>query len=146
MTGPLYTRDLLALAVAVGDYPRLAQPDASGDKRAPLCGSRVALDLMVDGAGHIANVGLAVEACALGQGAACLFARGSVGRDAGAIQRAHRDLADWLTQADASAPQWPGIEILAPARAHPARHAAILLPFELAAALMSGVAASGKAA
>lgn len=135
MSAPLYNREILALAVALGDYPRLPDPPLSGDRRAPLCGSRVLLDLSLDTAGRIAAAGLAVEACALGQASATLFARAAPGLDARAVLEAHRALADWLGGAG-DIPHWPGLGVLEPARAYPARHGAILLPFALAADLM----------
>ena len=142
MSPPLYSREILALAVALGETPRLADAARSGERRAPLCGSRVALDLDIDAAGHVARVGLAVEACALGQAAASLFARGAAGRDSRALTAAHAALAAWLTGSSDTLPDWPGIAALAPARPYRARHAAILLPFALAADL-AGVPATG---
>ena len=135
MSAPLYNRDILALAVALADYPRLEAPGYSGELRAPLCGSRIALDLDCAGAGGVTGVGMAVQACALGQAAATLFARGAVGQTAADLAATHRALADWLGGSSAAPPEWPGIAILAPARDYPARHAAILLPFALAAQL-----------
>lgn len=145
MTRPLYNRDILALAVALAETPRLATATFSGERRAPLCGSRVALDLDLDAAGRVERVGLAVEACALGQAAASLFARGAVGRAGGDLTATHAALAAWLSGTSDSLPDWPGIAVLAPARAYPARHAAILLPFALAAALTGALATDAAA-
>lgn len=142
MSAPLYTREILALAVALADYPRLDAPACSGDLRAPLCGSRVALDLIFAPDGRVARVGLAVEACALGQAAATLFARGAPGRSPVQLAAAHEELTDWLAGRADSLPGWPGMATLAPARDYPARHAAILLPFGLAARLTREVAAA----
>lgn len=135
MSAPLYNRDILALAVAVGDHPRLAVAQVSGERRAPLCGSRVGLDLDLAADGTVTQVGMAVEACALGQAAAALFARGAAGRTATELRAADAALRAWLAGASETAPEWPGIAILAPARAYPARHGAIQLPFALAAQL-----------
>lgn len=135
MSPPLYNRDILALAVAMTDYPRLSVPQVSGERRAPLCGSRVMLDLDFDDDGRAVRIGIAAEACALGQAAATLFARGAIGRDGHALAAAAAALASWLAGHRETPPDWPGIALLAPARAYPARHAAILLPFALAAQL-----------
>lgn len=140
MSTPLYNREILALAVALADYPRLNTPACSGDLRAPLCGSRVALDLALGADGRVTQAGLAVEACALGQAAATLLARGAPGRSAAQFAAAHQGLADWLNGRADQLPDWPSIAILAPARDFPARHAAILLPFALAAQLTGEVA------
>ena len=132
MSAPLYSREILALAVALAGFPRLEASSHSGELRAPLCGSRVALDLDVGRDGHISRVGLGVEACALGQAAATLFARGAVGKSRTDMAAGHRALAAWLGGAADTLPDWPDIIVLAPARHYPARHAAILLPFALA--------------
>ena len=140
MSAPLYNREILAAAVALAEYPRLDAPTRSGDLRAPLCGSRVQLDLELDASGRVARTGLTVEACALGQAAATIFARAAAGRDAADLATTHAALAVWLGGASDAAPDWPGITLLAPARAYPARHAAILLPFALAAQLAAETA------
>jgi NifU-like protein involved in Fe-S cluster formation len=135
MNAPLYNREILALAVALADFQRLAAPTRTGELRAPLCGSRIILDLMLAADGRIDRVGLSVQACALGQAAATLFARAALGRTTADLAAVHRALAAWLAGDGKAAPHWPGIAVLAPARAYPARHAAILLPFALAAQL-----------
>ncbi len=140
MSAPLYNREILALAVALAEFPRLDAPTRSGELRAPLCGSRVHLDLAMRADGRVARAGLMVEACALGQAAATLFARGAGGRDAADLAAMHAAVAAWLSGASDAAPDWPGIALLAPARAYPARHAAILLPFALAAQLAAETA------
>lgn len=142
MTPPLYNRDILALAVALADYPRLPDAACHGDRRAPLCGSRIALDLDLDAGGAVRRVGVTAEACALGQAAATLFARGAVGRDAAALGAVHAALVRWLAGASDAAPDWPGMAVLAPACAYPARHGAIILPFALGAELTAGIAAA----
>jgi NifU-like protein involved in Fe-S cluster formation len=140
MSAPLYNREILALAVALADFPRLPAADRSGELRAPLCGSRTLLDLTFDQDGRIDRVGLHVEACALGQAAATLFARSAPGKAACDLATTHTVLAAWLGGTSAAPPDWPGIAVLAPARDYPARHAAILLPFALAATLANAVA------
>lgn len=140
MSAPLYNREILALAVALAEFPRLAAPTCSGELRAPLCGSRVHLDLDLDADRRVRRSGLTVEACALGQAAATLFARGAVGHDAADLMAVHAALAAWLGGAGDAAPDWPGIAVLAAARGYPARHAAILLPFALAAQLATETA------
>ena len=41
-------------------------------------------------------------------------------------------IAAWFRGSDSAPPDWPGFELLAPARDYPARHGAILLPFDAA--------------
>ena len=141
MSAPLYNRDILALAVATADYP--PRPDARrrASLRAPLCGSAIALDLDADAAGRVTAVGLDVQACALGQASAALLARHAPGCDLAAIRAARDAIAGWFAGGDA-APDWPGFDLLAPARGYPARHGAILLPFDAAIAALEGAAAT----
>jgi NifU-like protein involved in Fe-S cluster formation len=139
MSASLYNREILALAVGLADYPRLDAPDWTGELRAPLCGSRVTLDLAFEEGGCIRAVGLKVEACALGQAAATLFARAAVGCSGETVESAHRDMAAWLGGKTDLPPTWPGIAVITPARDYPARHAAILLPFALAAQFAGSV-------
>lgn len=141
MSAPLYNRDILALAVATADYP--PRPDARrrANLRAPLCGSAIALDLDADGAGRVTGIGLNVQACALGQASAALLARHVPGRDLAQIRAARDAIAGWFAGGNA-VPDWPGFDLLAPARDYPARHGAILLPFDAAIAALESAAAT----
>ncbi|UVO53447.1 iron-sulfur cluster assembly scaffold protein [Sphingomonas sp. SUN039] len=133
MSAPLYTLDVLRLAAATGDFPPLVSPDATAERRATTCGSRVTVGLTFDADGRVDTYGHSVNACALGQAAATIFGRGVAGRHGAALVAARDAFALWLIEPDAPAPDWPGIEVLAPARAYPARHGAMRLPFEAAA-------------
>ncbi len=132
MSSPLYTTEILRLAMGAAMHPRLTAPGVSAEARTPVCGSRIAIDLALDGDGRVSAVGLDVHACAMGQASAGLFAASAVGYDAAGLAVAHETLAAWLSGASDNAPEWPGIAALAPARAYPARHAAILLPYDAA--------------
>ena len=135
MSAALYNRDILALAVATADFPPL---DAAGRRvsaRAPLCGSAIILDLETDAADRVTRAGLHVEACALGQASAALLARHAPGRGLAEIRAARDAIAAWF-KGEGEAPDWPGFDLLAPARDYPARHGAILLPFDAAIAAL----------
>jgi NifU-like protein involved in Fe-S cluster formation len=129
---PLYTPEILRLATDAAMAERLAAPDASVEARTPVCGSRITLDLALDDDLSIARVGFDAHACAMGQAAAGLLARGVAGCSVGRLDVVTAALAAWLAGESETAPDWPGIAALAPARAYPARHAAILLPFRAA--------------
>lgn len=139
MSAPLYNRDILALAVATSEY--LPNPAARyhASARAPLCGSRILLDLDADDEGRMTAIGMHVEACALGQAAAALLARHAPGRTLADVRAARDAIASWFG-GDAALPDWPGFDLLAPARDYPARHGAILLPFDAAIAALEGQA------
>lgn len=141
MSTTLYTLDILRLAAATGDWPRLAKADVHVERRSATCGSRLIVDVAFGADGRVAAYGQAVHACALGQAASTLFARHVVGRSAAELDKASRDIARWLAEPDASIPEWPGIAALERAREYPARHSAIRLPFEAAAAAVRQIAA-----
>ena len=138
----LYTPDLLALAVDLAKWPRLAGPALHGEARSPTCGSTLALDLALDGAGRIERLGMAVRACAVGQASAAIFARDAAGRDAAELAATLAGLEAWLA-GEAHPPDWPGLAPIEPARAYPARHGAMLLPWKAALAALSSTAPAG---
>lgn len=136
----LYTPELLALAVELAKVPPLADPDTRGEARSQTCGSTLAIDLDLD-RGRIERLGMRVRACAVGQAAAAIFARHAAGRDLGAIAQTLGQLESWLG-GEGDAPDWPDLAIIAPARAYPARHGALLLPWKAAQAALSTVSAA----
>lgn len=143
MTGGLYDRAVLRLAAASADWPPLAAPAHRATRTSRVCGSTVTVDLDLDGEGRIGAIGLSLHACALGQASAAVLARHAAGQDAGAIEAALGDLRAMLTapgSADGDAaidPVWPELATLAVGRDYPARHGAILLPFETALAALA---------
>ena len=133
MASALYTTDILRLAASIPHLGRLGPPAHSVDRRAPVCGSRIVVDVQLDNAGRICAFGQDVRACALGQASACLLGAHVLGQSGAELGQIAADLAAWLSDQRAEPPNWPGIEILGAARAHPGRHGAICLPFEAAA-------------
>lgn len=133
MSAPLYNRDILSLAVATADYLPLPEARYHASLRAPLCGSRIILDLDLDDQDRVTAVGMHVEACALGQASAALLARHASGRSLEDIRAARAAIAGWFG-GEGDRPDWPGFDLLAPAKDYPARHGAILLPFDAAIA------------
>jgi len=135
MSAALYNRDILSLAVATADFPPLDAARHRVSARAPLCGSAIILDLDTDADGRVTGVGLHVEACALGQASAALLARHAPGQGVAEIRAARDAIAAWF-RGEGEAPAWPGFDLLAAARDYPARHGAILLPFDAAVAAL----------
>ena len=127
----LYTTEILGLAVELADFPRLAAPHTTAEARSRTCGGTLTLDLQLDGAGRVEAVGLSVSACAIGQAAAAIFAREARGRGPEEMLAALGEIETWL-EGGITLPRWPGIGVLDPARAFPARHGAILLPWKAA--------------
>ncbi len=143
MTGALYTTDILRLAASIPHHARLAAADATSEKRSPVCGSRVTVDVALAD-GRVAEVGLLVRACALGQASSALLGAHLLGRTPAELAATRDALAAWLA-GEGEQPDWPGLAVLAPARAYPARNASIRLAFE-AAAEAAAAAALARAA
>jgi hypothetical protein len=72
----------------------------------------------------------------VGQAAAHVFASGAATRTRAEIADARAALAAWLA-GDAAAPDWPGVLLVEPALAYPARHDAILLAWDAALQAMA---------
>lgn len=133
VTSALYSRDILRLAASIPHQRRLAAPHATVEKSAPVCGSRVVVDLVSDDEGRVAELGQEVRACALGQASASLMGAHAIGRSAAELAQARDALAAFLAGRSDDPGGWPGLAVFAEARRFTARHGAILLPFEAVA-------------
>lgn len=129
----LYTRDILRLAASIPNLGRLDHPQASVEKSSPVCGSRVVVDLVLDGGGRVFALGQEVKACALGQASAALMGAQAEGRSREELAQARDSLAAYLRGQRDDPGDWPGLDVFAGARRFPARHASILLAFEAVA-------------
>lgn len=138
----LYSPALLALASELAGFPLTGDFSHRAEARARTCGSVIALGLGLDDAGRIVTIGMRVSACAIGQASAALLARGAVGADVARIDETLGRLEAWLSGIG-TLPDWPGLEALAPARHHPGRHGALLLPWTTARMALSSPAAQG---
>ncbi len=126
----LYSGQILALAADIPLTDRLDNPQATVKRRAPLCGSTVTVDIVLEDS-KIAQFGQDVKACALGQAAASVVASRIIGRTASEITKARDQLSAMLRDGD-PAPDAPfdGLKVLEPAREFKNRHASILLALE----------------
>lgn len=132
MSGTLYNTEILRLAASIPHHARLAAPHGSAEKRSPICGSRVTIDIALGDDDRVSDVGLVVRACALGQAASALLAQNILGHTAAELAGARDALAAWLA-GEGELPDWPGLAVLTPARDYTARHPSIRLAFEAAA-------------
>ncbi len=132
MSAPLYNAEILRLAATIPHHERLPEPMATAEKRSPICGSRVTIDVAVDDDGKVSEVGLLVRACALGQASSSLLASNILGRTPAELAATRDALTAWLAR-EGDAPDWPGMDIFAPALDYTARHPSIRLAFEAAA-------------
>jgi len=133
MPTALYNRDILRLAASIPHQRRLERPQASVERRSPVCGSRITVDVVVDEEGRLAELGQEVRACALGQASASLMGAHAIGRSGAELAAARDALAAYLAGERDDAGEWPGLEMLAEARPFAARHKSILLSFEAVA-------------
>lgn len=131
----LYTPQVLALATGLALWPWDDALPLQGSARSQSCGSTLALGLATDAAGRIAQIGVRAQACAIGQAAAAIFAQSAVGKSPADIEAAAAGLSKWLG-GGGPRPDWPGFELLEPARAYPARHGAIRLAWQAARELL----------
>jgi NifU-like protein involved in Fe-S cluster formation len=133
MTAALYNQTILRLAANVPHDVRLAAPGATSERRSPVCGSRVTVDVKLGADERVAAVGQEVRACALGQASAALMGAHAIGRTVAELVTARDALTDYLAGTRDDPGDWPGLDIFGPARPHSARHASIRLAFEAAA-------------
>ncbi|MBA4161860.1 MAG: Fe-S cluster protein [Novosphingobium sp.] len=125
---------MLALATSLARFPLDDALPLRGSARSPTCGSTIKLGLALDSHGAIERIGLRAHACAIGQAAAAIFAESAAGRDAMALRTVEAAIGVWL--AGGALPDWPNFAAIAAARAYPARHGAILLPWKAALAAL----------
>jgi NifU-like protein involved in Fe-S cluster formation len=133
MIDDLYSARLLKLAANMPRAGRLADPDASSEKVAKLCGSKVLVDVKVQG-DQVVDFAQEVKACALGQAAAAVLGEHVIGATLSEIEMA-RDAFRAMLKQGAAAPEgrFSDLAMLAPVKDYPARHASTLLAFEATA-------------
>lgn len=124
----LYTPEVLALAVDLASFPLHDTFDHITEARSTTCGSTITLGLNYDSSDCVSKVGLSVSACAIGQASAAIFARSATAKSAYALSAQLAQIESWLDDR-ADPPEIPSFDLLLPAKAYPARHGAILLPW-----------------
>ncbi|WP_241126993.1 iron-sulfur cluster assembly scaffold protein [Novosphingobium terrae] len=122
----LYSPDVLAMALDLARWPMASDLPLIGEARSASCGSRMRVGIELDENGAIRRIGIAAQACAIGQAAASLMARAATGRAQADFAKAEAEIAAWLG-AKGDLPDWPGLEALAAVRDYPGRHGAFLL-------------------
>ncbi|MGC1470483.1 MAG: iron-sulfur cluster assembly scaffold protein [Sphingorhabdus sp.] len=126
----LYTKDILRLAASLPFGDRLEGAHASATRRSPVCGSEISADVQLDDSGQVAALAFRAHACAIGQASAALLRQIGPGASVGEIEGMRTALAKALS-GDGNFEQCrQELAVLETARAYPARHAAILLPYD----------------
>ncbi len=126
----LYTPEVLALACDIPRLGRLENPDATASLRSRLCGSRITVDLRLDG-DIVTDFAQQVEACALAQASAALLGHHVTGCSE-VEMHAIRDALRAMLKDGAPPPEgrWKGLAVFLPVREVYARHDSVLLPFD----------------
>ncbi|MEH6789156.1 iron-sulfur cluster assembly scaffold protein [Parasphingorhabdus sp.] len=145
MSEPLYTRDILRLAVSIPHQQRLSDPDGTADLRSRTCGSSVSADVTVDESGVLQSLGFAINACALGQASAAILGAQAIGKSSGEIEQTRSGLLAFLEGSAETPGDWPDMDKLSAARDHKGRHPAILLPYDAVIAAFADAATKQKA-
>lgn len=123
----LYSREVLRLAMSLPHNDCFDNPHGSSTCRSLVCGSEMSVDVsLADGA--ISELAIRARACALGQASAAVLRKKAIGLSAQEIEQAKANVEAMLKNGADSG--WPEMEPLSYARDYPARHGAILLPFE----------------
>jgi NifU-like protein involved in Fe-S cluster formation len=135
----LYSKDILRLASSLPHNDRLSGADGSATRRSLVCGSEISADVKMEN-GYLSAVAMRGRACAMGQASAALLRGSAVGRSMDDIADARASLARALIGEWGFDRCWYELAVFEGARAYPARHAAILLPYDavLAAAAEIG--------
>ncbi len=128
----LYTPNLLSLATELAAYPISGDWQAAGEARSSTCGSSLTVGINLTDQDAIAELGLGVSACAVGQAAAALFARSAAGARLTSINPVLAQIEAWMEDPSAPEPDWPDFHALSAARELKGRHGAILLPWKAA--------------
>ena len=134
MLDDLYSARILKAAANMPRAGRLAQPDASAEKVAKLCGSKITVDLTLDG-DRVADFAQDVKACALGQASAAILGEHVVGASVDEIEMA-RDALRAMLKSGGPPPtgRFADLAMLEPVKDYAPRHASTLLAFEAAVA------------
>jgi NifU-like protein involved in Fe-S cluster formation len=130
MINEIYNKKILGFAADIPRLGRLADPDATAVAHSRLCGSKVTIDLKMDG-GKVSDFAQDVKACALGQASSSIMARHVVGSTPDELRALKLRMYAMLKE-NGPAPDgpWQDLEALTPVRDFKARHASTLLTFD----------------
>ena len=130
MINEIYNRKILEFAADIPRLQRLDAPDATATAISRLCGSKVAVDVKMDGE-VVSDFGHEVKACALGQASSSIMARHVVGSTASELRALKASMYAMLKEnGPPPAGKWADLEALLPVRDFKARHASTLLTFD----------------
>jgi NifU-like protein involved in Fe-S cluster formation/TusA-related sulfurtransferase len=125
----IYSPKVFRLARSLPDASRLPAPDATAEAQSKLCGSTIAVDIIVP-EGKVNAYAQRVKACLFGRATAAIVAREIIGTPVAEILQVSSEMRAMLEE-DGPPPRgrWADLAVLAPMRALKARHASALLVF-----------------
>lgn len=130
MLNEIYNQRILKLAADIPLTERLVAPDATAVAVSKLCGSKVTVDLRLDG-DRVAEYGAEIKACALGQASSSIMARHVIGASMAELHAVAAEMRAMLKEGGpAPTGKWADLEVLEPVRDYKARHASTLLIFD----------------
>lgn len=142
MLDEVYNAHILELAGNIGRVGRLATPDATATRHSRLCGSRITVDVRMEG-DVVADYAHDVKTCALGQAAAAVVAKNVVGATAAELRQTRDEMFAMLKDGGAPpAGRFAELRYLEPVRDFKARHASTMLVFEAVVACLDDIAAA----
>jgi NifU-like protein involved in Fe-S cluster formation len=146
MLDDVYNKRLLALAANITRVGRLPKPDATAVAHSRLCGSKVTVDIAMQG-DVVTDFAHEVKACALGQASSAIMAAHVVGSTAEELRVLREAVRRMLKEGGAPPDgRWADIEALTPVRDYKARHASTLLTFDAVVDAVGQIAARRTAA
>jgi NifU-like protein involved in Fe-S cluster formation len=126
----IYSQKLLEIAAAMPRTTRLVAPEATATAQSKLCGSRVSIDLRMDG-DVVTDYGQTVRACLLGQTSAAVMGREIVGSRAAELREVGAAMRKMLKEGGKPpSGRWADLALLEPVRDYKARHPSTLLVFD----------------
>src|SRR5947208_17033091 len=116
MLNDVYNKRILGFAADIPRHGRLPDPDGTAMAHSRLCGSKVTVDVKMDG-DVVADFGHEVKACALGQASSSIMARHVVGSTAEEL-KSLRDQMHRMLKENGPPPtgKWSDLEALLPVR------------------------------
>lgn len=126
----IYSQQLLELAAATPRTQRLSSPQATAKAHSKLCGSRVEVDLVMDG-DTVTDYGQTVRACLLGQTSASIMGREIVGSTAAELRKIGAAMRKMLKEGGPPPTgRWQDLALLEVVRDYKARQPSTLLVFD----------------
>lgn len=126
----IYSKRILELVANTPRAQRLPHPDATATAHSKLCGSRVTVDLSMQG-DVVTDYGQSVKACLLGQTSAAVMGREIVGSTAAELRAVGTAMRKMLKEGGPPPNgRWADLAALEPVKDYKARHASTLLVFD----------------